>query len=81
MSVNLYFDGVNIETMREELNKQYDFLSNLRTTLANRSEDYLVDIRHDITERMLAIDALLTETKLVSDSATQTKSSVEVDAG
>lgn len=69
-----------IEAMREELNKQYDFLQNLRTTLDKHSEDYLVDIRHDITERMLTIDALLTETKLVSDSATQTKSSVEDDA-
>lgn len=59
-----------IETMREELNKQYDFLQNLRTTLTNYPESYLVDIRHDITERMLSIDSLLTEAKLVSSPST-----------
>lgn len=69
-----------IEQMREELNKQYNFLSDLRAKLTNLPDTYLVDVRHDVTERMLSIDALLTSEKLVSDVSSQTQSSVEDNA-
>jgi len=69
-----------IDQMREELNKQYNFLSDLRTKLTNLPDTYLVDVRHDVTERMLSIDALLTSEKLVSDVSSQTQSSVDDNA-
>jgi hypothetical protein len=53
------------DLLRKELKKNYEFLEGLRTTLSNHSEDYLVDVKHDITEMMLSIDALLTEQTLV----------------
>lgn len=68
-----------IDQMREEMRNQYEFLVDLRGKIEKSFEVScaVLDVNHDITERMFALNSLLTETKLVSDVSLQTKSSAE----